>query len=106
MNTSEIQKNVERLIKNFKSESFIYDLLIAYNFPKATITRLQKGTANLSKVNGEVSLKKKLFFKEVYEDDLHLSITNIAEGIKQNQRFIIVTEYKTLLANILRLTLP
>ena len=98
MNTSEIQKNVERLIKNFKSESFIYDLLIAYDLPRATITRLQKGTANLSKVNGEVSLKKKLFFKEVYEDDLHLSITTIAKSIKQDQRFIIVTDYKTLLA--------
>lgn len=98
MNINQIEKNLSQLIKNLKEETFIYDLLLAYNLPKATVTRLQKGTANLSKVDGEVSLKKKLFFKEVYNEDLHLSITNIAKDIKHNQRFVIVTDYKTLLA--------
>ena len=98
MNITQIENNLSKLIKNFNKESFIYDLLLAYNLPKATITRLQKGTANLSKVDGEVSLKKKLFFKEVYNEDLHLSITNIAKDIKHNQRFVIVTDYKTVLA--------
>ena len=98
MNITQIENNLSRLIKNFDKSTFIYDLLLAYNLPKATITRLQKGTANLSKVEGEVSLKKKLFFKEVYNEDLHLSITNIAKEIKHNQRFVIVTDYKTVLA--------
>ena len=98
MNLTQIEKNLSKLIKNLNEETFIYDLLLAYNLPKATITRLQKGTANLSKLVGEVSLKKKLFFKEVYNEDLHLSITNIAKDIKHNQRFVIVTDYKTLLA--------
>jgi len=98
MNITQIEKNLSKLIKNFNEETFIYDLLLAYNLPKATVTRLQKGTANISKVDGEVSLKKKLFFKEVYNEDLHLSITNITKDIKHNQRFVIVTDYKTLLA--------
>ena len=98
MNITQIEKNLSKLIKNFNKESFIYDLLLAYDLPKATISRLQNGTANLSKVDGEVSLKKKLFFKEIYNEDLHLSITNIAKQIKHEQRFIIVTDYKTLLA--------
>jgi type I restriction-modification system DNA methylase subunit len=98
MNITQIENNLSKLIKNFDKNTFIYDLLLAYNLPKATITRLQKGTANLSKVEGEVSLKKKLFFKEVYNEDLHLSITNIAKEIKHNQRFVIVTDYKTVLA--------
>ena len=98
MNISQIEKNLSKLIKNLNEETFIYDLLLAYNLPKATVTRLQKGTANLSKVDGEVSLKKKLFFKEVYNDDLHLSITNLSKDIKHSQRFVIVTDYKTLLA--------
>ena len=98
MNITQIEKNLSKLIKNLNEETFIYDLLLAYNLPKAIVTRLQKGTANLSKVDGEVSLKKKLFFKEVYNEDLHLSITNIAKNIKHNQRFVIVTDYKTLLA--------
>ncbi|MCK0148324.1 N-6 DNA methylase [Arenibacter sp. F26102] len=98
MNISQIESNLAKLIKNFDKESFIYNLLLAYNLPKATVTRLQKGSANLSKVEGEVSLKKKLFFKEVYNEDLHLSITNIAKDIKHDQRFVIATDYKTLLA--------
>jgi type I restriction-modification system DNA methylase subunit len=98
MNITQIEKNLSKLIKNLNEETFIYDLLLAYNLPKATITRLQKGTANLSKLEGEVSLKKKLFFKEVYNEDLHLSITNLSKDIKHNQRFVIVTDYKTLLA--------
>ena len=98
MNITQIEKNLSKLIKNLNEETFIYDLLLAYNLPKATITRLQKGTANLSKLVGEVSLKKKLFFKEVYNEDLHLSITNLSKDIKHNQRFVIVTDYKTLLA--------
>ena len=97
-NLLQIEKNLSKLIKNLNEETFIYNLLLAYNLPKATVTRLQKGTANLSKVDGEVSLKKKLFFKEVYNEDLHISITNISKVIKHNQRFVIVTDYKTLLA--------
>ena len=98
MNITQIENNLSKLIKNFDKNTFIYQLLLAYNLPKATITRLQKGTANLSKIEGEVSLKKKLFFKEVYNTDLHLSITHIAKELKNEQRFVIVTDYKTLLA--------
>lgn len=98
INITQIEKNLSKLTKNLNEETFIYDLLLAYNLPKATITRLQKGTANLSKLEGEVSLKKKLFFKEVYNEDLHLSITNLSKEIKHKQRFVIVTDYKTLLA--------
>ena len=98
MNLPPIEKNLSKLIKDLNKKTFIYDLLLAYNLPKATVTRLKKGTANLSKVDGEVSLKKKVFFKEVYNDDLHLSITNLSKILKHNERFIIVTDYKTLLA--------
>ena len=98
MNITQIEKNISKLIKNLNEETFIYDLLLAYNLPKNTVTRLKKGLANLSKVDGEVSLKKKLFFKEVYNEDLHLSITNLSKDIKHSQRFVIVTDYKTLLA--------
>lgn len=98
MNITQIEKNLSKLIKNFNKETFIYDLLLAYDFKPSTISRIKKGSYNLSKVDGEVSLKKKLFFKEVYNEDLHLSITNLSKDIKHNQRFVIVTDYKTLLA--------
>jgi len=47
MSLAEIEKKVEELIKPLNKETFIYDLLLAYNIPKATITRLEKGAANL-----------------------------------------------------------
>ena len=98
MNITQIEENLIKLIKNLNEEAFIYDLLLAYDIPKATVAKLKVGNLNLSKVDGEVSLKKKLFFKEVYDEDLHLSITNLSKEIRHNQRFLIVTDYKTLLA--------
>ena len=39
MNITQIENNHSKLIKNFDKNTFIYDLLLAYNLPKATITR-------------------------------------------------------------------
>src|SRR5688500_11821829 len=101
MNAALIENNLQHLIQSFKKESFIYDLMRAYGQPKASITRLQKGRLNLSKLPGEIAWKKKLFFKEVNGEDLHDLIDTIAtheRSIKHDPRFIIVTDYETLLA--------
>lgn len=98
MNIAQIESNLQNLIKNFNKDTFIFDLLLAYGLPKASITRLQNGNLNLSKVPGEVSWKKKVLFKPVENEDLHVAITKCKEETKQEQRFIIVTDFKTLLA--------
>ena len=98
MNIVQIEKNLQKLMKSCQQETFIYDLLLAYGLPKASITRLQKGNLNLSKVKGELSWKKKVFFKEEFEKDLHVTLLDLAEEIKHDQRFVIVTDYKLLLA--------
>jgi len=98
MNIAQIEDNLQKLIKSFSKRTFIYDLLLAYGLPKASITRLKKGNLNLSKVDGEISWKKKLFFKEVFKQDLHFAISELANDIKHDQRFVIVTDYKTFLA--------
>jgi len=98
MNIAQIEINLQKLIVTFNRQNFIYELLLAYGLPKASITRLKKGNLNLSKVEGEISWKKKLFFKEEYTQDLHLTISEITKDIKHNERFVIVTDYKTLLA--------
>ena len=98
MNITQIENNLNLLIENIDKESFIYNLLESYYLPKASISRLQKGSLNLSKVPGEVSWKKKVFFKEELKNDLHLTISALKDELKQNQRFVIVTDYKTLLA--------
>ncbi|MDD4564221.1 MAG: N-6 DNA methylase [Eubacteriales bacterium] len=101
MNISQIENNVNELLRLFKKDTFIFDLLLSYGVPRASITRLQKGNMNLSKNTGEVIWKKKLFFKEVYEEDIHNSIDKIKNENKYmiyEPRFVIVTDYKTILA--------
>jgi len=98
MNIAQIENNLQKLIKSFSKNTFIYDLLLAYGLPKASITRLKKGNLNLSKVDGEISWKKKVFFKEVFEEDLHVTISALANDLKHDQRFVIVTDYETFLA--------
>lgn len=98
MNIAQIEQNLQDLIHNFTKETFIFELLLAYGSPKASITRLQKGNLNLSKIEGEISWKKKVFFKPVFSQDLHQTITEIKSTLKQEQRFVIVTDFNTLLA--------
>ena len=98
MNIAQIETNLQKLMATFNKETFIYDLLLAYGLPKASITRLKKGNLNLSKAEGEISWKKKLLFKEEYKNDLHLTISALKNELKHKQRFVIVTDYKTLLA--------
>ncbi|HMV42123.1 MAG TPA: hypothetical protein PK079_00745 [Leptospiraceae bacterium] len=54
MNIAQIETNLQKLVKSIKKTSFIYDLLLAYGQPKASIARLQKGGLNLSKSEGEI----------------------------------------------------
>ena len=46
MTISQIENNLNNLIKNFTEKTFIFDLLLAFGEPQATITRLQKGELN------------------------------------------------------------
>ena len=101
MNITQIDNNLQTLIKSFNSATFIYDFLLAFGMPKASIKRLQAGGLNLSKVNGEIAWKKKLFFKEVESKELYTVIDAIKSNsiaTKHDPRFIIVTDYKRLLA--------
>ena len=98
MNIAQIESNLQNILANYTNETFIYELLLAYGLPKASITRLQKGNLNLSSIEGEISWKKKLFFKPVFNQDLHQAISEIKSTLKQEQRFVIVTDFKILLA--------
>lgn len=101
MNLAQIENNIQELIKNFDKESFIYDLLLAYDHPRASISRLKNGGLNLSKIDGEIAWKKKLFFKVDYKNDLHELIDDLKDDnnvTKYAPRFIIATDYDTLLA--------
>lgn len=98
MNLTQIEKSLKDLVEYHNPLEFIYDLLSAYNLPKATVTRLRKGNSNLSKNQSEVILKNKAFFKEELTMDLHVSISTLEKNHKHNERFLIVTDWNTFLA--------
>jgi len=101
MNTKEIEHNIQSLFENFNKEEFIYDLLIAFDISKTSVTRLKKGDFNMSKVEGEILYKKKIFFKEEASDKLLSSIDSISNEervLRHKPRFVILTDYKELVA--------
>jgi len=101
MTIVQIENNLKDLVKNFSEDSFVFDLLLAYGSPKATITRLKKGELNQLEAKGELLSRKNLFFKVVSADDLHSAIDELQKKYKKEKkppRFIIVTDYETLLA--------
>lgn len=100
MNILEIENNLANLVANFDKKTFIFDLLLAYGTPKSTIKRLEGSDHDKLTCKGELVLRKKLFFK-VAEDALHVSIDELKsskEVLKHSPRFIIVTDFQTLLA--------
>lgn len=101
MNIAQIENNLQELLKSFNRDTFIYDLISAYGLPKSTITRLQRGGLNLSKLPDEVVWKKKLFYKKAINEDVHELFSTIKANARVNKhdpRFLIVTDFVTLLA--------
>ncbi|MEZ5049697.1 MAG: type IIL restriction-modification enzyme MmeI [Saprospiraceae bacterium] len=101
MKSSEIKHNVQNLIDNFSKDEFVFDLLVAYGISKTSVTRLKKGDYNLSKIDGEILYKKKIFFKVEATDKLLSSIDTITKEeriLKHKPRFAIVTDNKQIVA--------
>ena len=124
MNIIEIEKKLNSLVESIQQPSFhsplergadrrgvvapttesksdfIFALLEAYDFPKSAIARARKGSLNKLNTDGSLTIKKKLNFLQT-ENDVHLEIDNLKNTIldkKDKPRFIIVTDYITLVA--------
>lgn len=100
MTILEIENSLNTLISNFNKETFIFDLLLAYGTPKSTIKRLQGSDHDKLALSGELIVRKKLFFK-VAKQNLHSIIDELKtqkEVTKHSPRFIIATDFETLLA--------
>lgn len=103
MNLAQISDNLEKLVESFNKDSFIFDLLLAYGTPKATISRLKLSSESFVATSTEqtIVIKKKLFFKSVVDEHLQTVIDNLKTNEKVTKhapRFIIVTNFETLLA--------
>lgn len=100
MAITEIEDRITDIINQDNFDQFIYDFLGVYDFPKATITKLRKGTNNLADVSGEVYLKNRLYFKQT-DHDLMQSFVNVKDKVNQlgsKPRYIMVTDFKNVLA--------
>ena len=101
MEIYQIENNLQKVVNNFSKEEFIFDFMLAYGLPKSTVTLVKNGRHNLSNKEGQIILKKKLFFQEVFDTDLHKTIDDIQKNpsnMRHEPRFIIVTDYLTLLS--------
>lgn len=82
---------------------FIFELLAVFGTPKSTITRLKSGSLNVAKdPTSEVARKKLVYFHEATADEDLLAVSaelRDAPHVKRfDPRFVIVTDYKELLA--------
>ncbi|EGO6685349.1 class I SAM-dependent DNA methyltransferase [Enterococcus faecium] len=96
----EIEDKIIEIINKGNKEDFIYDFLKIYDIPNSTITRLKKGTNNLSKIPGEVHLKNKLYFKETVNDvfEAFIEIERKVNDAAAIPRYLFVTNFKVILA--------
>lgn len=97
MKKTEIQEKLKYIAQNIDVENFIYDFLLSFGFSKTTITRLKKGDYNLSKKEGELFYKGKIFFKIEKSEDLLHTIDEISKDEKiarQKPRFLFVTDFE------------
>ena len=105
MTAKETEQNLEKLVQNLDPENFIFDFLLAFGFPKASVSRLRKGDFNRSNIPGEILYKGKLFFKESTTDAMLFEIEELAKNekiLKQNPRIIFLTDWKTAVAKDLK----
>ncbi|WP_434658232.1 class I SAM-dependent DNA methyltransferase [Sulfurimonas sp. NW9] len=100
--SSQIEKNVKKVIDKFSPDEFIFDLLSAYDVADSRIKRLRTGDRNKLESIGELDAATlKLFFKVSASSDLHAVIDELVSKYKAEKkppRFAIVTDYTTLLA--------
>ncbi len=102
MNIDIIEDNLKKIILKLDKNNFIYDFLLAFGLPKSSINRLKKGDYNQSKYSNEIIWSKKIYFRNVLEnEDVHDIIDEILKSSKIEKykiRFVIVTDYKTFLS--------
>ena len=101
MQSQNIEEKVKELAANFSQEEFIFDFLLAFDFPKVTIKRLREGTSNLASKENQLIIKQKLFYEYSSEDNLYSIIDelkNESATYTHKPRFIIVQNSKRLLS--------
>jgi hypothetical protein len=101
MNLAEIEQHVTELDTR-RGFDLIYDLLLAYGLPKASIARLRNGSHNRSDREDECLWRNKAYYRFIQNgDDLHDVIDDASKDpriLKERPRFLIVRDSARLLA--------
>lgn len=106
MNIAQIENNTKALVEHLVSgelatNDFIYELLLAYGHRNSTISMLKTGHYNIAKEPNEIIFKRHLYFKQIKGEGLHTEIDRMKSEklvIANRTRFVIVTNFHTLLA--------
>ena len=81
MDLGTVEENVASLDVS-QGFDLIFDLLLAYGFPRASVARLRKGSLNQSEVENELLWKTKVYYRFVPRSesgqDLHSVIDDAA----------------------------
>lgn len=98
-----ILNTLEKACSNLDEQEFIYLFLEAFDFPKATITRIRNNdrTRNVG-MGSDIGLKNRLYFHRVKDGE---SVAAAAEKLRNSEvvarndiRFVITTDFQTLFA--------
>lgn len=107
MNIVQIEDSVKHLVKNVldgtaSQKDFIYDFLLSYGHRSQSIGRVRNGERNLAEdKENSVFWKRQLYFKISKQHDLHGLIDQMRKEKRTESskiRFLIATDFKTLLA--------
>lgn len=90
------QEQIETILKTLSpNPELIYDVLIAYGFPKATVTRIKSGDYNQSKEPGQIIWKKQLCYQEVLPGTSLSALQDMRASkaiMKHRPRFLVVSD--------------
>jgi len=96
MNIAEIEIQLSDLVEQpFDAGEFAFRLLEIYNAPKATLTKLRKGTQNKGEKRGDLLWSRKLYFRPVGEGQTAQAIDALKDTKAtktQKPRFLIATD--------------
>ncbi|WP_180101609.1 DNA methyltransferase [Acinetobacter sp. YH12126] len=107
MNIVQIEETVKQIISKItqnelNQQDFIYELLLAYGHRSQSVWRVRSGERNLAEdKENSVFWKRQLYFKIARQQDLHVLIDEMKKEKRTETnkiRFLIVTDFKTILA--------
>lgn len=104
LNQAKIIKGLENLTDNLNQDSFFFDFLKIFGFSQPTIQKLAKNdrSRNIGIQDGDYGLTKQIYFRSIKRNQN--ARTELDELLKepviktQKVRFVIVTNFKTLVA--------